>query len=365
MGDLCTVSYGVGGVFYRLVPSSNSQVSYQLIWKLTLLLLCLLSTTTTTSTTAKKKRRSDIIHYFTTIDGVIHNVAYGRSFDWFFLNLVSVDLHNIILSITSPIIMTGIYDYLINQSIDDYGLCYSYYSNIHESYYDYHSSLDLIYDALAPRSFPSLEPRLKSSLSMSSIHAAATDINVKSHFKDYYYRCSNVYDDSPSKAIIFSSCHNLRLPVGMEIFILLLTAHSSEPSAVPSSVPSAIPSMEPSLKPSTTPISAPNELTILFLTALTFAETSFTSTVQSSVSITVPSLEPSLISTTVRSSPIQISLSSSIPSLEPRSLPSSTTSLEPSSLSSSIPSLESSRCPGLSPSSIFKLEPIYIQSSVH
>jgi hypothetical protein len=110
MGAFCTVSYGVGGVFYRLVSSSNSQVSYQLIWKLTLLLLCLLSTTTTTttttttSTTAKKKRRFD---YFITIDGVIHDVVYGRSFDWFFLNLVNLDLHNIIFSITNPIIMVG------------------------------------------------------------------------------------------------------------------------------------------------------------------------------------------------------------------------------------------------------------------
>jgi hypothetical protein len=59
MGAFRTVSYGVDGVFYRLVSSSNSQVSYQLIWKLTLLLLCLLSTTTK-STTAKKKSRFDV-----------------------------------------------------------------------------------------------------------------------------------------------------------------------------------------------------------------------------------------------------------------------------------------------------------------
>jgi hypothetical protein len=213
---------------------------------------------------------------------------------------------------------------------------------------------------LPPSSVPILEPCFEPS----SVPAAATDINVKSYFKDYYYRRSNVYDDSPSKATIFSSSHNLRLPVGMLIFILLLAAHNSEPSAVPSLIPSAIPSMEPSLKPSTAPISAPYELAILFLTALTSAETSFTSTVQSSVSITVPSLEPSLISTTVRSCPIQISLSSSIPSLEPRSFPSSIPSLEPSSLSSSIPSLEPSICPGLLQSSTLKLEPSYDESSV-
>jgi hypothetical protein len=107
MGAFRSVSYGVGGVLYRLVSSSNSQVSYQLIWKLTLLLLCLLLTTTTTSTPAKKKRRFDSIHYFTTIDGVIHDVSYGRSFDWFFLNLDNVDLHNIVFSITNLIIMIG------------------------------------------------------------------------------------------------------------------------------------------------------------------------------------------------------------------------------------------------------------------
>jgi hypothetical protein len=91
MGAFCTVSYGVGGVFYRLVSSSNSQVSYQLIWKLTLLLLCLLSTATT-STTAKKECRFDVnISY--TIDGVIHGVVSGRPFDRFLLNQVDVDPH--------------------------------------------------------------------------------------------------------------------------------------------------------------------------------------------------------------------------------------------------------------------------------
>jgi hypothetical protein len=75
MGAFRTVGYGIGGVFYRLVSSSNSQVSYQLIWKLTLLLLCLLSTTTT-STTARKESRFDVnISY--TIDGVIHGVVSG------------------------------------------------------------------------------------------------------------------------------------------------------------------------------------------------------------------------------------------------------------------------------------------------
>jgi hypothetical protein len=161
MGAFCTVSYGVGGIFYRLVSSSNSQVSYQLIWKLTLLLLCLLSTATTTSTTAKKKRIFDIIHYFITIDGVIHNVAYGRSFDWFFLNLVNVDLHNIIFSITSPIIMNGIYDSLINTRrfaiIGNYGpssigiiskaivtFIISYSSSINEDGYDFDDYFVLI-----------------------------------------------------------------------------------------------------------------------------------------------------------------------------------------------------------------------------
>jgi hypothetical protein len=96
-----TVSYGVGGVFYRLVSSSNSQVSYQLIWKLTLLLLCLLSTTTT-STTAKKESRFDVnISYIN--DGVTHGVASERSFNRLLLNLVDVDPHNTIFSISSHI----------------------------------------------------------------------------------------------------------------------------------------------------------------------------------------------------------------------------------------------------------------------
>jgi hypothetical protein len=67
MGAFRAVSYGVGGVFYRLVSSSNSQVSYQFGWKLTLLLLCLLLMTTT-STTAKKEGGFDIVRTFTTID---------------------------------------------------------------------------------------------------------------------------------------------------------------------------------------------------------------------------------------------------------------------------------------------------------
>jgi hypothetical protein len=102
MGAFRTVSYGVGCVFYRLVSSSNSQVSYQLIWKLTLLLLCLLSTTTT-STTAKKESRFDVnINYINDV-GVIHGVVSERLFYRFSLNLVDVDPHNTIFSITSHI----------------------------------------------------------------------------------------------------------------------------------------------------------------------------------------------------------------------------------------------------------------------
>jgi hypothetical protein len=67
----------------------------------------------TTSTTAKKESRFDVnISY--TIDGVIHGVVSGRPLDRFLLNQVDVDPHNTIFSITSPIIMTGIYSYLIN-----------------------------------------------------------------------------------------------------------------------------------------------------------------------------------------------------------------------------------------------------------
>jgi hypothetical protein len=99
-----------------------------------------------------------------------------------------------------------------------------------------------------------------------------------------------VNDDDPTKAIISSSCHNLRLPGGTEIFILLFAVPNSEPSAVPSSIPRAIPRIEPSLAPSADPISAPNELIIFFITCITFARHfNFLST-------TVPILEPSLIS---------------------------------------------------------------------
>jgi hypothetical protein len=122
MGAFRTVSYGVGGIFYRLVSSLNSQVSYQLIWKLTLLLLCLLLTTIT-STTAKKESRFDVnISYIN--DGVTHGVASERSFTRLLLNLVDVDCHNTIFSISSHItkdlrfgillIFIGIYDSLIN-----------------------------------------------------------------------------------------------------------------------------------------------------------------------------------------------------------------------------------------------------------
>jgi hypothetical protein len=102
MGAFRTVSYGVGGVFFRLVSSSNSQVSYQLIWKLTLLLLCLLLTTTT-STTAKKERGFDIVCNLTNIDGVIHDVVSRQSFHWFLLNRVDVNLHSVIFSINNNI----------------------------------------------------------------------------------------------------------------------------------------------------------------------------------------------------------------------------------------------------------------------
>jgi hypothetical protein len=161
MGAFRTVSYGVGGVFYRLVSSSNSRVSYQLIWKLTLLLLCLLSTTTTTSTTAKKESRFDVnISY--TIDGVIHGVVSGRPFDRFLLNQVDVDPHNTVFSITSPIIIIGIYDYLIINTrrfeiIGNYGsssigiisntiVTYniSYSSSINEDGYDFDDYFVLI-----------------------------------------------------------------------------------------------------------------------------------------------------------------------------------------------------------------------------
>jgi inner membrane protein involved in colicin E2 resistance len=100
MGAFRTVSYGVGGVFYCLVSSLKSQVSYQLIWKLTLLLLCLLSTTTTTSATARKERGFDIVCNLTTIDGVIHDIVSRQSFGWFLLNLVDVDLHSVIFCLS-------------------------------------------------------------------------------------------------------------------------------------------------------------------------------------------------------------------------------------------------------------------------
>jgi hypothetical protein len=54
------------------------------------------------------KRGFDILCYFTTIYGVIHDVVSRRSFYWFLLTLVDVDLHSVIFSIPSPIIMIGI-----------------------------------------------------------------------------------------------------------------------------------------------------------------------------------------------------------------------------------------------------------------
>jgi hypothetical protein len=132
------------------------------------------------------------------------------------------------------------------QSIDEYDLCYSYYSNIHELYYDYIPSFDTINDALSPRSVPSLEPSLDSNVAPSAIHRSAQiifSISEPSLEPSTASIAATDNDDGPTKAIIFSSCHNLRLPVGTEIFILLLAAPNSKPSAVPSSVPRAIPSM--------------------------------------------------------------------------------------------------------------------------
>jgi hypothetical protein len=57
------------------------------------------------------------------------------------------------------------------------------------------------------------------------------------HFRNKY---STVNDDGPTKSIISSYCHNLRLPVCTEIFILLFDVPNSEPSTVPSLEPSLI-----------------------------------------------------------------------------------------------------------------------------
>jgi hypothetical protein len=61
-------------------------------------------------TKAKKERGFDIVCNLTTIYGVIHDVVSRQSFDWFLLNLVDVDLHSVIFSISSPIIIIGISD---------------------------------------------------------------------------------------------------------------------------------------------------------------------------------------------------------------------------------------------------------------
>jgi hypothetical protein len=291
VGAFRTVSCGVGGVFYRLVSSSNSQVSYQLIWKMTLLLLCLLSATTT-STTAKKERGFDIVCDLTTIYGVIHDVVSRQLFDWFLLNLVDVDLHSVIFSITSPVIMIGISDSTV-------------------------PSLD---PSLIQSSIPSMEP-----ISETSTVSLVDTVN----------------DDGPTKAVISSYCHNLRLLVGIEIFILLF--------AVPNSKQSTIPSLKPSL-------------------------ISRSTTEQSSISSTVPSLDPTLISSTTT---VQRLLSSTVPSLDPTLISSPIPSLEPrlisstptvkSRLSSPGPSLEpsfdSSSIPSLIPSPVPSLEPSLISST--
>jgi hypothetical protein len=173
---------------------------------------------------------------------------------------------------------------------------------------------------------PILEPSLISSIEQSSLSSTVSVADT-------------VNDDGPTKAIISSPCHNLRLPVGTEIIILLFAV--------------------PNPKPSTAPISAPNELTIFYVTAITIArhfnflfscaESSFECTVlipseesgptliSSSLSSIVLSLNPSLIS---RTNTEQRTLSSPVPSLEP-SLISSTSTVQ-SSLSSPVPSLDPS-----------------------
>jgi hypothetical protein len=184
------------------------------------LLLCLLSTTTTTSTTAKKKRRFDIKHYFTTIDGVIHDVASGRSFDCFLLNLVDVDPHNIIFSTTSPIIMIGISDYDINSrrlgiisedhytgfhpSIDytGFGLSINYNEfNLSINYTGFHLSIDHTgfdvsietiknssNDSSILSPVPSLEPSLISSTTVqSSPSTTVPRFEIEFEFDIEYY----------------------------------------------------------------------------------------------------------------------------------------------------------------------------------
>jgi hypothetical protein len=64
-----------------------------------------------------------------------------------------------------------------------------------------------------PSSIPSSIPSMEPSLEPSTASVAAT-----------------YNDDGPTKAIIFFSCYNLQLPLGTEIFILLLEAHNSKPS---------------------------------------------------------------------------------------------------------------------------------------
>jgi hypothetical protein len=123
-------------------------------------------------------------------------------------------------------------------------------------------SLKSSFGILPPSSLPSLEPSFDSSSIPSSIPSMEPSLEPSTSSVTATYE-----DDGPTKAIISSYCHNLRLPMGTEIFILLLEAHNS--------------------KPSTDPISVLNELTLLFVTALTVA------------SSTVPSLEPSWKTTTV------------------------------------------------------------------
>jgi hypothetical protein len=191
-----------------------------------------------------------------------------RSFDWFLLNLVDVDLHSVIFSITSPIIMIGI----SNATVPSLK-----------------SSTASVDGNLSPSSVPNLEPSFDSSYIPSLIPSYIPSREPISETSTVSLT-DTVNDDGPTKAIISSHCHNLRLPlpVGTEIFILFFAVPNSEPSAVPSSIPRAIPNIEHSLATSADPISAPNESIIFLITCITFAR-NFTS---------LSSAKPRLISST-------------------------------------------------------------------
>jgi hypothetical protein len=129
---------------------------------------------------------------------------------------------------------------------------------------------------LPPSSVPSLEPTFDSSYVPSLIQSSIPSMEPILETSTVFL-AGTVNDDGPTKAIISSYCHNLRLPVGTEIFILLFAVPNSEPSPIPSLEPrlilsnptvrsrlsSPVPSLVPSFDSSSVPSLIPSPVRTL------------------------------------------------------------------------------------------------------